>query len=75
MRLTTPIKFLPALALVPVLAVLTVRAQQAAAPGSPDLAKPTTAADAAQRDSSFIDEQGRAHITRIVPVPSSLSFP
>jgi len=35
--------------------------------------KPTTAADAAQRDSSYIDEQGRAHITRIVPVPASLS--
>jgi len=35
--------------------------------------QPTTAADAAQRDSSYIDEQGRAHITRIVPVPSYLS--
>jgi acetyl esterase/lipase len=35
--------------------------------------QPTTAADAAQRDSSYIDEQGRAHITRIVPVPADLS--
>jgi monoterpene epsilon-lactone hydrolase len=35
--------------------------------------QPTTAADAAQRDSSFIDSEGRAHITRIVPVPEYLS--
>jgi len=35
--------------------------------------QPTTAADAAQRDSSFIDSEGRAHITRIVPVPAYLS--
>ena len=35
--------------------------------------QPTTAADAAQRDSSFIDSEGRAHITRIVPVPGDLS--
>jgi acetyl esterase/lipase len=33
----------------------------------------TTAADAAQRDSSFIDAEGRAHVTRIVPVPLGLS--
>ena len=44
-------------------------AQQATPPSE----KPTTAADAAQRDSSFIDEQGRAHITRIIPVPEDLS--
>src|SRR5580693_2835210 len=37
--------------------------------------QPTTAADAAQRDSSFIDSEGRAHITRIVPVPQDLSIP
>jgi len=35
--------------------------------------RPTTATEAPQRDSSFIDEQGRAHITRIVPVPADLS--
>jgi monoterpene epsilon-lactone hydrolase len=35
--------------------------------------QPTTAADAPQRDTSYIDAQGRAHITRIVPVPSYLS--
>ena len=53
-------------------------AQQAAppplAPETPIPAhQPTTAADAAQRDSSFIDSEGRAHITRIVPVPAALS--
>lgn len=35
--------------------------------------KPTTADEAAQRDSSFIDSEGRAHITRIIPVPKDLS--
>ncbi len=35
--------------------------------------QPTTAADAAQRDTSFIDAEGRAHITRIVPIPKYLS--
>jgi epsilon-lactone hydrolase len=35
--------------------------------------QPTTAAEAAQRDTSYIDEQGRAHITRVVPVPADLS--
>ncbi len=35
--------------------------------------QPTTAADAPQRNSSYIDAQGRAHITRIVPVPAYLS--
>jgi epsilon-lactone hydrolase len=35
--------------------------------------KPTTAETAAQRDTSFIDSEGRAHITRIVPVPTYLS--
>ena len=35
--------------------------------------KPTTAAEAPTRDSSFIDEKGTAHITRVVPVPEALS--
>jgi acetyl esterase/lipase len=35
--------------------------------------KPTTAADAPKRDTSYIDEQGTAHVTRIVPVPDDLS--
>jgi acetyl esterase/lipase len=35
---------------------------------------PTTAAEAPTRDTSYIDAQGTAHITRIVPVPQALSF-
>ncbi len=35
--------------------------------------KPTTAADAPTRDTSFIDEKGTAHVTRIVPVPQTIS--
>lgn len=54
-------------------------AQQATPPEKPPTTpipstQPTTAADAAQRDSSFIDSEGRAHVTRIVPVPQDLSF-
>ena len=36
-------------------------------------AKPTTAEQAAQRDTSYIDEQGTAHVTRVVPIPQDLS--
>ncbi len=35
--------------------------------------KPTTAAEAPNRDASFIDEHGAAHVTRVVPVPQDLS--
>jgi acetyl esterase/lipase len=35
--------------------------------------QPTTAAQAPNRDTSYIDEHGTAHITRVVPVPSDLS--
>lgn len=35
--------------------------------------QPTTAAQAPNRDSSYIDAQGTAHITRVVPVPAALS--
>lgn len=35
--------------------------------------KPTTADQAAQRDTSYIDEQGTAHVTRVIPVPQDLS--
>lgn len=35
--------------------------------------KPTTANEAPNRDTSYIDEQGTAHVTRVVPVPQSLS--
>jgi monoterpene epsilon-lactone hydrolase len=45
-----------------------VEAQQpAAAP------LPTTAAQAPTRDTSYIDAQGTAHITRVVPVPKTIS--
>lgn len=33
----------------------------------------TTAADAASRDTSYIDANGTAHVTRVVPVPKDLS--
>lgn len=35
--------------------------------------KPTTAAEAPTRDTSYIDAQGTAHVTRVVPIPASLS--
>src|SRR3982751_7133098 len=45
-----------------------VQAQQSAV--SP---KPTTAAEAPTRDTSYIDAQGTAHVTRVVPVPKTIS--
>lgn len=33
----------------------------------------TTAAEAPNRDSSYIDAQGTAHVTRVVPVPQTIS--
>jgi acetyl esterase/lipase len=35
--------------------------------------QPTTAAEAPNRDTSFIDANGTAHVTRVVPVPADLS--
>jgi monoterpene epsilon-lactone hydrolase len=35
---------------------------------------PTNAAEAPTRDSSYIDENGTAHVTRVVPVPEDLSI-
>jgi acetyl esterase/lipase len=35
--------------------------------------KPTTAADAPNRDTSYIDAKGTAHVTRVIPIPASLS--
>jgi len=35
--------------------------------------QPTTAAEAPNRDTSYIDEQGTAHITRVVPLPMTIS--
>ncbi len=34
---------------------------------------PTTAATAANRDSSYIDSRGTAHVTRVIPIPTDLS--
>lgn len=56
------------LSLVLVLAPAILQAQQPAAE-----TRPTTAAEAPTRNTSFIDAQGTAHITRVVPVPKSLS--
>src|SRR5208282_5763474 len=61
------------------LASAALAAQQATPPEKPPVTpipatQPTTAADAPQRDSSYIDEQGRAHITRVIPVPQYLSI-
>jgi len=36
--------------------------------------KPTTAAQAPDRDTSFIDAEGTAHITRVVPMPATISL-
>ncbi len=46
------------------LASATVEAQQP---------QPTTAAQAPKRDTSYIDAQGTAHVTRVVPVPETIS--
>jgi epsilon-lactone hydrolase len=35
--------------------------------------QPTTAADAPNRDTSYIDANGTAHVTRVVPVPQTIS--
>ena len=44
----------------------------ATAQGLPPVAS-TTAANAAQRDTSYIDEHGTAHVTRVVPIPGTIS--
>ncbi|MFZ1938463.1 MAG: alpha/beta hydrolase fold domain-containing protein [Terracidiphilus sp.] len=33
----------------------------------------TTAADAPNRDTSYVDEQGTVHVTRVVPLPATIS--
>ena len=54
------------LALVLLLATVPLAAQQPAE-------QPTTAAEAPNRDTSYIDAQGTAHISRVVPVPATIS--
>ena len=39
----------------------------------PAVQKPTTAAEAPTRDTSYIDSNGTAHVTRVVPVPQTIS--
>jgi monoterpene epsilon-lactone hydrolase len=39
----------------------------------PSAQQPTTAAEAPDRDTSYIDGQGTAHVTRVVPVPQTIS--
>jgi len=53
-----------------VLLFLLVSAALAAQQPAP---QPTTAAEAPNRDTSYIDAQGTAHVTRVVPVPQTVS--
>jgi epsilon-lactone hydrolase len=64
------------------LATTALVAQQPASQTSPASAaqanpatvpQPTTAAEAPNRDTSYIDDQGAAHVTRVVPVPQTIS--
>src|SRR5579863_4842575 len=61
------LKILSAILVVPLPAAI---AQQPASPATP---QPTTAAEAPTRDTSYIDDKGTAHVTRVVPVPQDLS--
>jgi hypothetical protein len=51
------------LCLIVLLSATLVRAQEPAA---------TAAAEAPNRDTSYIDENGAAHVTRVVPVPECI---
>ena len=42
-------------------------------PAAKPALQPTTAAEAPTRDTSYIDADGTAHVTRVVPVPQGLS--
>ncbi len=57
-----PIRYVLFLLLMPV----TLVAQQTAL-------QPTTATEAASRDTSYIDARGTAHVTRVVPLPETVS--
>jgi len=47
--------------------------QPAAQPSAPPTAQPTTAAEAPNRDTSYIDAQGSVHVARVVPLPRTIS--
>ena len=53
----------------PLLTLLTAAALTAQQPAP----QPTTAGGAPNRDTSYIDAQGTAHVTRVVPVPATIS--
>jgi acetyl esterase/lipase len=56
------------------LAATALTAQQPASqPNSAPAPQPTTSAEAPNRDTSYIDDQGAAHVTRVVPVPETIS--
>jgi epsilon-lactone hydrolase len=42
-------------------------------PAKAQVPQPTAAADAPNRDTSYIDEQGTVHVTRVVPIPLTIS--
>lgn len=54
-------------------AVLLLLLASAALAAQQPTPQPTTAAEAPNRDTSYIDAQGTAHITRVVPVPQTIS--
>ena len=59
-------------ALFHILACAALAAQQPVPqPANPP--QPTTAAEAPNRDTSYIDGQGTAHVTRVIPVPQTIS--
>ena len=59
-------------ALLLMLPSISIAAQQPAGQSASAL-QPTAAAEAPNRDTSYIDEHGTAHVTRVVPVPQDLS--
>jgi len=61
-------------ALIPALALALIANTAPAQQSAPAENHSTTESEAPQRDTSFIDSAGRAHITRVIPVPESLSF-
>ena len=61
-------------ALLLVVSSLTLMAQQPRSkPEAGSTPQPTSAAEAPNRDTSYIDEKGTAHVTRVVPVPQTVS--
>jgi acetyl esterase/lipase len=53
--------------------VMSSAALAAQQPAVQRVPKPTTAAEAPNRDTSYIDEKGTAHVARVVPVPQTVS--